>query len=106
MTLASLVGPIAAATGVCMALSPLLQARRIRALGASSEVSAGVFLMMRINASLWLVYGLASDNPVIVVPNALALVTTTATLLAIRRARRRHAHVLAEALVAGATASR
>jgi uncharacterized protein with PQ loop repeat len=81
------VGPVAAASGVFMALSPLLQARRIRTLGDSSEVSAGVFLMMRVNATMWLTYGLAMSNLVIVVPNVVALATTTVTLLAIRRHR-------------------
>ncbi len=88
MTLASLVGPIAAASGVCMALSPLLQARRVRALGDSSEVSAGVFQTMRTNAAIWLTYGIATGDVVIVVPNVCALVTTTATLATIKRFRR------------------
>ncbi|HEX7290251.1 MAG TPA: SemiSWEET family transporter [Conexibacter sp.] len=87
MTLATLVGPLAAASGVVMALSPLLQARRIRALGDSSEVSAGVFHTMRMNASIWLTYGLAAGNVVIVVPNVCALVTTTLTLATITRFR-------------------
>ncbi|HEU4701491.1 MAG TPA: SemiSWEET family transporter [Conexibacter sp.] len=87
MTLVSLVGPIAAASGVVMALSPLLQVRRIRALGESSEVSAGVFQTMRMNASIWLTYGLATANVVILVPNVCALATTTLTLATIKRFR-------------------
>jgi uncharacterized protein with PQ loop repeat len=87
MTLASLVGPVAACSGVAMALSPMLQARRVRALGDSSEVSAGVFQTMRMNASIWLTYGVATANVVIVVPNVCALITTTATLLTIKRFR-------------------
>ncbi len=90
MTLASLMGPVAAASGVFMAVSPLLQARRIRALGDSSEVSAGVFLTMRMNAAIWLTYGAASGNVVIVVPNVVALVTTTVTLTTIKRFRHGH----------------
>jgi uncharacterized protein with PQ loop repeat len=97
MTLASLVGPVAAASGIFMAVSPLLQARRIRALGDSSEVSAGVFLMMRVNASIWLTYGLATGNFVIVLPNLVALVTTTVTLGTIKRFR----HAAHTAPVAG-----
>ncbi len=92
MTLASLVGPVAAASGVFMALSPLLQARRIRALGDSSEVSAGVFQMMRTNAVIWLTYGIAAGSMVIVVPNVFALATTTITLLTIKRFRHADAH--------------
>lgn len=75
-----------------MAVSPLLQARRIRALGDSSEVSAGVFAMMRINATIWLTYGAATSNLVIVVPNVVALVTTTVTLIAIKRYRHGAGH--------------
>jgi uncharacterized protein with PQ loop repeat len=87
MNVESLTGLVASASGVFMALSPLLQARRIRAVGDSSEVSSGVFLMMRVNATIWLTYGLATANFVVVVPNAVALATTTFTLLAIRRHR-------------------
>jgi uncharacterized protein with PQ loop repeat len=87
MTFVSLAGLIASISGVFMALSPLLQARRVRAVGDSSEVSAGVFLMMRVNATLWLIYGLAAGNLVLIVPNAVALLTTTATLFVIRRHR-------------------
>ena len=85
MTLASLTGLVASLSGVLMALSPLLQARRIRVAGDASEVSSGVFLVMRVNASIWLTYGLVSSNLVLVVPNVVALLTTTATLLIIRR---------------------
>lgn len=101
MALASLVGPVAAISGVVMALSPLLQARRIRALGDSSEVSAGVFLTMRANATIWLTYGLAAGNVVIVVPNVCALATTTLTLLTIKRFRHGVGHA-AESAGAGA----
>lgn len=87
MTFASIVGPIAAAMGVLMALSPLLQARRIRIARDSSEVSSGVFMVMRVNASAWLLYGFASANAILIVPNLVALLTTTATLAAIRRHR-------------------
>ncbi|HMJ04598.1 MAG TPA: SemiSWEET family transporter [Conexibacter sp.] len=87
MTLASLVGPVAAAMGVLMALSPLLQARRIRIVHDSSEVSSGVFIVMRVNASAWLLYGFATANVILIVPNLVALITTTATLFVIRRHR-------------------
>jgi uncharacterized protein with PQ loop repeat len=103
MTLASVVGPVAAASGVVMALSPLLQARRIRALGDSSEVSAGVFQTMRMNACIWLTYGLSAGSVVIVVPNLVALATTTLTLLTIKRFR--HAGHAAQAAVLAEVAS-
>ncbi len=85
MTLASIVGPVAATMGVLMALSPLLQARRIRIARDSSEVSSGVFMVMRVNASAWLLYGFATANVILILPNLVALATTTATLFTIRR---------------------
>lgn len=73
--------------GVLMALSPLLQARRVQLAQDSSEVSSGVFLVMRVNASVWLLYGVATSNVFLIVPNVVALATTSFTLLAIRRNR-------------------
>ena len=87
MTPASLLGLVAACMGVLMALSPLLQARRVRIARDSSEVSSGVFLVMRVNATAWLLYGIASANVVLVVPNVVALTTTTVTLFVLRRYR-------------------
>jgi len=87
MTPASLLGLVAACMGVLMALAPLLQARRVRVARDSSEVSSGVFLVMRVNATAWLLYGVATANVVLVVPNVVALTTTTATLLVLRRYR-------------------
>jgi uncharacterized protein with PQ loop repeat len=105
MTLASFVGPIAAASGVCMALSPLLQARRVRMLGDSSEVSAGVFQVMRVNASIWLTYGILSANVVLIVPNVVGVVTTTGTLMVIGRYRHAGAHAHGELPAGEAPAS-
>jgi uncharacterized protein with PQ loop repeat len=92
MNLVSLTGLVASVSGVCMALSPLLQARRVRALGDSSEVSAGVFQVMRVNASIWLTYGIVSGNAVLVVPNVVGVLTTTGTLLVIARYRHGGSH--------------
>jgi len=68
-----------------MALAPLLQVQRIRSVGDSSEVSPGVFMVMRVNVAAWLAYGLVTANPVVIVPNVVALATTTFTLIVIRR---------------------
>jgi uncharacterized protein with PQ loop repeat len=87
MAPASLLGLVAACMGVLMALSPLLQARRVRIARDSSEVSSGVFFVMRVNATAWLLYGVATANLVLVVPNVVALMTTTMTLFVLRRYR-------------------
>lgn len=87
MTLVSLLGPVASGMGVLMALSPLLQARRVRIARDSSEVSSGVFLVMRVNCTAWLLYGVSISSLVLIVPNLVALATTTVTLVVIRRHR-------------------
>jgi uncharacterized protein with PQ loop repeat len=87
MTVEVLAGLAASTTGVFMALAPLLQARRVRVLGDSSEVSGSVYQVMRVNSVAWIVYGVATAKVVIVVPNVVALLTSWVTLLAIRRYR-------------------
>jgi MtN3 and saliva related transmembrane protein len=72
---------VAAATwGVVMALSPLLQIRRMTRTSSSSDVSIAYFCVLIIGFALWLAYGLAIDNVALIVPNSVALVITTATI--------------------------
>lgn len=85
MELGSVTGVAACCSGVVMALSPLLQARRVRIARDSDEVSSGLFMVMRINSTLWVAHGLATGDPVLVVPNAVAFVTSAVTLTVIRR---------------------
>lgn len=84
MTLASFVGLVAAGMGALTVLSSLLQARRMR---DAPEVGSSTFVAMRALAGAWLLYGVATADLVVIIPNAIALVATTQTLLAIRPRR-------------------
>jgi MtN3 and saliva related transmembrane protein len=79
---------VAAATwGVAMAVSPLLQIRAIRAHQSSRGVSVGYQQVLLVGFILWLSYGIALRNPAIIVPNVVATVVCTATILIALRYR-------------------
>lgn len=101
MNIVAFTGLVASASGVLSALAPLLQAKRIRTAGDSSEVSVGVFAAMCANASIWFTYGIATADPVLMVPNLVAMLANTATLLVIRASRQGAAP--GEVAVAGAS---
>jgi uncharacterized protein with PQ loop repeat len=81
-----LLGPAAAAWGVLMALSPLLQIRRIAIRQSSADVSLAYLIVLQFG--LWVAYGLAAANPVVVVPNAMASIVGVVTILVGWRYRR------------------
>ena len=62
----------AAAWGVVMALSPLLQIRRMISQQSSRDVSIGYFCVLLGGFALWLAYGTAIANLALIVPNAVA----------------------------------
>lgn len=70
----------AAVWGVLMALSPILQIRRITLRRSSVDVSIGNLAVLQIGFCLWLAYGISLGNPVIVVPNAMAAAVGVATI--------------------------
>jgi MtN3 and saliva related transmembrane protein len=77
----------AASWGVAMAVSPLLQIRRIRHRGSSHDVSVGAYLVLIVGFVLWIAYGVSLGNPALIVPNCVALavaVTTVAVALRYR----------------------
>jgi hypothetical protein len=81
---------VAAATwGIAMAVSPLLQIRAIRAYGSSAGVSVGYQQVLLVGFLLWLAYGIAIRNAAIIVPNTVAVVVSTATIVVAHRFRAR-----------------
>ncbi|HLK77040.1 MAG TPA: SemiSWEET family transporter [Streptosporangiaceae bacterium] len=77
----------AASWGVLMGISPLLQIRQMLRLRSSRDVSVGYFAVLLVGFGLWISYGIAARNPVLIVPNAVALligVTTIAIALRLR----------------------
>ena len=63
-----------------MALSPVMQIRRMMRLGSSRDVSIGYLLVIVVGFAFWIAYGIAIRNPALIVPNALALLVGAATV--------------------------
>ena len=77
---ATTLGLVAAAWGVVMALSPLVQIRRMIRLGSSRDVSIIYLLVIVVGFAFWVAYGMAIGNAALVVPNALALIVGIGTI--------------------------
>lgn len=88
MTLDQAVAGAASTWAIAMALSPLLQARKMLVQHSSEGVSVGYFLVLIVGFMLWSAYGLTISNFVIVIPNAVATVVGVATVVIALRLRR------------------
>lgn len=73
-------GALAASWGVLMAVSPLLQIRRMVQRRSSADVSITYLSVLQFGFTLWLLYGWALANPAIMIPNGVALVIGAATI--------------------------
>ena len=67
--------------GVLMAISPLLQIRRMIARRSSADVSIAYLAVLQFGFLLWIGYGIALGNPVIALPNSVAAIVGAATML-------------------------
>jgi MtN3 and saliva related transmembrane protein len=81
-------GITAASFGVLMAISPLLQIRRMFQTRSSTDVSLGYLWVIEIGFFVWMAYGLSLRNLAIVIPNCVAVTVTLATILVARHFRR------------------
>jgi MtN3 and saliva related transmembrane protein len=81
-------GVLAASWGVMMAISPVLQVRRILERRSSADISIGYLAVLQIGFTLWILYGIALRNPAIVVPNSVAMLVGAATIAVAFRYRR------------------
>lgn len=72
----------AAIWAIAMALSPVLQIRRILDQQSSGGVSVSVsyFAVLLIGFALWVAYGIAAANLTLIVPNAVAAIVGVATI--------------------------
>ncbi len=80
-------GVLAASWGVVMALSPVLQIRRILHRRSSEDVSVGYLLVVTSGFVIWVAYGFTIGNPVIVAPNMIALLVGATTIIVALRFR-------------------
>ncbi|MPZ69548.1 MAG: hypothetical protein GEU71_08470 [Actinobacteria bacterium] len=71
----------AATWGVVMALSPILQIRRMVRRRSSRDVSIGYFSVLLFGFLLWFAYGISIDNWALVVPNLVAFLIGSVTVL-------------------------
>lgn len=74
------IGAAAATWGVLMALSPLLQMRRMLERRSSADVSIAYLGVLQIGFTLWIGYGLALANAALIVPNSVAFLIGMATI--------------------------
>jgi uncharacterized protein with PQ loop repeat len=79
---------LAAGWGVMMALSPILQIRRILERRSSADVSIAYLLVLQVGFLLWVSYGIALRNLAIITPNTVAFLIGALTLLVTLRYRR------------------
>jgi MtN3 and saliva related transmembrane protein len=70
----------AAAWGVLMGISPILQIRRMLRQRSSRDVSIGYFAVLLVGFLLWISYGIAARNLALIVPNAVALLIGASTI--------------------------
>jgi MtN3 and saliva related transmembrane protein len=70
----------AAAWGVLMGLSPMLQIRRMLRRRSSRDVSVSYFGVLMVGFVLWMSYGIAAHNLALIVPNVIALLIGAGTI--------------------------
>ena len=78
----------AAAWGVLMGISPVLQIRRMLRQRSSRDVSVGYFSILLVGFGLWISYGIASRDVALIVPNTVALLIGVSTIAIALRLRR------------------
>ncbi len=70
-----------------MAIAPLLQVRRMIRRHSSADVSIGYLLILIPGFVLWVAYGIVSAGLALVIPNVLACLVATTTVLCAFRLR-------------------
>jgi uncharacterized protein with PQ loop repeat len=78
---------LAAGWGVVMAISPLLQIRRILERRSSADVSISYLAVLIFGFVLWIGYGISIANAALIVPNAVALIVGVVTVVVALRYR-------------------
>ena len=78
----------AATWGIAMAVSPVLQMRKIVRHRSSHGVSVGYMSVLFVGFLLWLAYGIALGNWAMIVPNIVAAIVIVATMAVTVRYRR------------------
>ena len=85
--MSTILAAVAASWGCVMAVSPILQIRKMRAHRSSKDVSIAYMAVLLIGFFLWLAYGLSLHNLAIIVPNTVSIVVASMTILVARHYR-------------------
>jgi uncharacterized protein with PQ loop repeat len=80
-------GLTAASWAVAMALSPIMQIREMCRRNSSAGISIGYFVVLMVGFGLWVLYGFASHDLPLVVPNSLAFLVMGWTIAVARQKR-------------------
>lgn len=78
---------LAAGWAVLMGLAPLLQVRRMVKRRSADDVSLGYLGVLIPGFALWIAYGVSSANIALILPNIVALIVATATIVVAARLR-------------------
>lgn len=84
----TVLGIAAAAWGLVMAAAPLLQVHRMWVRRSSGDVSIRFFVVLMPGFALWVAYGLARSDWVLVVPNTVGLLVAAVAIVVANRFRR------------------
>lgn len=88
MTIADLLAVGATVAGLTMALSPILQIRRMRRTRSSHDVSLQYLALLDLGFVLWVAYGASIANWVVAGTNTASFSVMTVTILVALRYRR------------------
>jgi MtN3 and saliva related transmembrane protein len=77
----------AASWGIAMAVSPILQIRKIVQHRSSRGISLGYMSVLFVGFLLWLAYGIALGNWALILPNVVAALVISATMTVALRFR-------------------
>ena len=78
----------AAGWGIAMAVSPVLQIRKIVQQRSSRGISLGYMTVLFVGFLLWLAYGISIENWALILPNVVAAIVIAATMAVVLRYRR------------------
>ena len=87
--MADVLAVLATGWGLVMAISPVLQVRRMLRTRSSADVSIAYFAVLQIGFVLWIGYGLSIANTALIVSNVASLLGSLATIAVAMRLRRR-----------------
>ena len=87
----SVLAVTASSWGVLMGISPVLQIRQMLRERSSREVSLGYYVILLAGFLLWISYGIAAQNLVLIIPNTVALLVGLSLIAVALRLRRAQA---------------